>query len=314
MLAERYRPSVPIGRDVVYGEDGHRQVGPVGPQSDIARGRSPKGPAAVADAKAASIPGLTRSLWRFSAIMHYTAGSPEVKMADRAELSALADPDDLGPYLARLGERVRILRTRRGMSRKALAKHSDVSERYLAQLEGGTGNCSVVLLRRIARALSVPLAELVDDRPDRSVESVMVMQLIDRLAPEKSPRQASSCAGASAGRPSRDAARPHRADRAARRRQIDARPAAGGRARMRPSSSSIARSSARAAWRSANCSRCSASRRFAAWSGRRSKKCSSAPALRAGDRRRPGDRGGHLRAPARVLLHRLGARGARRIT
>ncbi len=106
-------------------------------------------------------------------------------MADRAETSALADPDDLGPYLARLGERVRVIRSRRGMSRKALAKHSDVSERYLAQLEGGTGNCSVVLLRRIAQALSVPLAELVDDRPERSVESLMMMQLIDRLAPDE---------------------------------------------------------------------------------------------------------------------------------
>jgi XRE family transcriptional regulator, aerobic/anaerobic benzoate catabolism transcriptional regulator len=104
-------------------------------------------------------------------------------MTDRAEISAPADPDD--PYLARLGERVRTLRTRRGMSRKALAKRSDVSERYLAQLEGGAGNCSVVLLRRIAQALSVPLAEFIDDRPERSVESLMMMQLIDRLAPEE---------------------------------------------------------------------------------------------------------------------------------
>jgi XRE family aerobic/anaerobic benzoate catabolism transcriptional regulator len=106
-------------------------------------------------------------------------------MADRAEISALTYPDDLGSYLARLGERVRVIRSRRGMSRKALAKHSDVSERYLAQLEGGTGNCSVVLLRRIAQALSVPLAELVDDRPERSVESLMLTQLIDRLAPDQ---------------------------------------------------------------------------------------------------------------------------------
>ncbi|MFL6804136.1 MAG: helix-turn-helix transcriptional regulator, partial [Xanthobacteraceae bacterium] len=61
--------------------------------------------------------------------------------------------------------------------------HSDVSERYLAQLEGGTGNCSVVLLRRIAHALSVPVTELIDDRPERSVESLLMRQLIDRLSP-----------------------------------------------------------------------------------------------------------------------------------
>ena len=94
-----------------------------------------------------------------------------------------SDTNDLGAYLKRLGERVRTIRSRRAMSRKALAKHSEVSERYLAQLEGGTGNCSIVLLRRIAQAMSVPVAELVDDRPERSVENLLLMQLIDRMAP-----------------------------------------------------------------------------------------------------------------------------------
>src|SRR5215813_851330 len=87
----------------------------------------------------------------------------------------------LTDYLARLGERVRTIRSRRGLSRKALAAHSDVSERYLAELEGGNG--SIVLLRRIALALSVPVAELVDDRPERTIESVLMMQLLDRLTP-----------------------------------------------------------------------------------------------------------------------------------
>src|SRR5437660_5880454 len=92
-------------------------------------------------------------------------------------------PNDLAAYLKRLGERVRTVRNRRAMSRKALAQHSDVSERYLAQLEGGTGNCSVVLLRRIAQALNVPVAELIDDRPERSIEHLLTLQLIDRLDP-----------------------------------------------------------------------------------------------------------------------------------
>jgi XRE family aerobic/anaerobic benzoate catabolism transcriptional regulator len=91
--------------------------------------------------------------------------------------------DDLAGYLRRLGERVRTIRSRRAMSRKALARHSDVSERYLAQLEGGTGNCSIVLLRRIAQALSVPVAELIDERPDRAVDSLLMVQLLDRLKP-----------------------------------------------------------------------------------------------------------------------------------
>lgn len=64
-------------------------------------------------------------------------------------------------YLARLGERVRAWRTERGTTRKALAAASGVSERYLAQLEAGQGNISVLLLRRIALAMGVPVEHLV---------------------------------------------------------------------------------------------------------------------------------------------------------
>src|SRR6202165_844583 len=71
---------------------------------------------------------------------------------------------DLDALLARLGERVRMMRSRRGMSRKVLARHSKVSERYLAQLESGSGNFSIVLLRRVAHAIGVPLREAVDER------------------------------------------------------------------------------------------------------------------------------------------------------
>jgi XRE family aerobic/anaerobic benzoate catabolism transcriptional regulator len=90
---------------------------------------------------------------------------------------------ELDAFLARLGERVRTMRSRRGMSRKVLAHHSNVSERYLAQLEAGKGNCSIVLLRRIASAMSVPVSELVDERPERPVENLLLAQLIDRLSP-----------------------------------------------------------------------------------------------------------------------------------
>lgn len=86
-------------------------------------------------------------------------------------------------FLLQLGDRVRVLRARRGMSRKVLARQSKVSERYLAQLELGKGNCSIVLLRRIAKAMSVPVSELVDDRPEREVEHLLLEQFLDRLSP-----------------------------------------------------------------------------------------------------------------------------------
>jgi XRE family aerobic/anaerobic benzoate catabolism transcriptional regulator len=70
-------------------------------------------------------------------------------------------------YLSRLGERVRAWRTEHRMTRKTLSEASGVSERYLAQLESGQGNISVLLLRKVALAMGVPIEHLVQDA-DRS--------------------------------------------------------------------------------------------------------------------------------------------------
>ncbi|MCB1756063.1 MAG: helix-turn-helix transcriptional regulator [Gammaproteobacteria bacterium] len=67
---------------------------------------------------------------------------------------------ELEQYIHSIGERIRAIRTRRGMIRKHLSKHSGVSERYLAQAESGKANLSVSLLWRIARAMEVQLTEL----------------------------------------------------------------------------------------------------------------------------------------------------------
>ena len=66
-------------------------------------------------------------------------------------------------YLARLGERVRAWRTEHGMTRRHLAGASGVSERYLAQLEAGRGNISVLLLRKVARAMGIAVEHLVKE-------------------------------------------------------------------------------------------------------------------------------------------------------
>jgi XRE family aerobic/anaerobic benzoate catabolism transcriptional regulator len=88
-------------------------------------------------------------------------------------------------FLRKLGFRVRTMRNRRGMTRKALARYAQISERYLAQLEAGAGNCSIVLLQRIARAMGLPVAELVDDRADRPIEAALLDQFLDRLSPQE---------------------------------------------------------------------------------------------------------------------------------
>ena len=53
-------------------------------------------------------------------------------------------------FLIQLGDRVRDMRALRGMSRRELARRCGMSERYVAQIEAGKGNVSIVRLLRIA--------------------------------------------------------------------------------------------------------------------------------------------------------------------
>ena len=70
-------------------------------------------------------------------------------------------------FLIQLGERVRAWRAAHATTRKSLAAASGVSERFLAQLESGQGNISVLRLRALAQAMSVPLESLVREAPKR---------------------------------------------------------------------------------------------------------------------------------------------------
>ncbi len=84
-------------------------------------------------------------------------------------------------YLQLLGERVRETRARRGMTRKLLARDSGVSERYLAQLETGQGNISILLLRQIANALDIPVEALVLEGPEPPVDLVHTTEFLRRM-------------------------------------------------------------------------------------------------------------------------------------
>src|SRR5215469_9109678 len=81
-----------------------------------------------------------------------------------------SDPETA--FLEQLGQRVRNMRALRGMSRKVLARVSSISERYIAQLESGKGNASIVLLRRLSNAMGTHLEDLIpaaDPAPDWQV-------------------------------------------------------------------------------------------------------------------------------------------------
>ena len=84
-------------------------------------------------------------------------------------------------FLLSLGKRVRLLRSRCGLTRRAAAREADVSERHLAQLEAGEGNVSIVLLRRIAAALNVSLVELFAPEVEEPVEKRLIQRFLERL-------------------------------------------------------------------------------------------------------------------------------------
>ena len=56
-------------------------------------------------------------------------------------------------FLTGLGDRLRSSRMRCDLSRRELARRSGISERYIAQIEAGKGNVSIVLLLRLASAI-----------------------------------------------------------------------------------------------------------------------------------------------------------------
>lgn len=83
------------------------------------------------------------------------------------------------PFLVALGQRVRALRARGGITRKALSIATGVSERHLANLEYGAGNVSVLVLDQVASALHCSLAELIGDFTTASPEWLMIRSLLE---------------------------------------------------------------------------------------------------------------------------------------
>ena len=103
---------------------------------------------------------------------------PTRSTADEAAASGAA-AEDKNPFLVGLGERVRALRSRRGMTRKAVAHAADVSERHLANLEYGIGNASILVLLQVAGALQCSLAELLGDVTTSSPEWLLIRELLE---------------------------------------------------------------------------------------------------------------------------------------
>jgi len=103
-------------------------------------------------------------------------------LARSGGMTEQSSPED--SFLEELGQRVRTMRGLRGMSRKVLAKVSGISERYIAQLESGKGNVSIVLLRRVSDAMGAHIEDLIptgEPAPDWPV----IRDLLRKATPDQ---------------------------------------------------------------------------------------------------------------------------------
>lgn len=105
--------------------------------------------------------------------------------------------DSIGPegedaqiadFIAMVGERVRMARNRKGISRRQLSELSGVSQRYLAQLEGGDGNVSIALLRKIANSLDFEVEWLVGRDDPWTSDAITLMRLFRQATRDQRAR------------------------------------------------------------------------------------------------------------------------------
>lgn len=86
--------------------------------------------------------------------------------------------------IARVGERVRQARERKGIPRRVLSETSGVSPRYLAQLEAGEGNISIALLQRVALALDAKLEWFITEDDPWASDTHRVVELFRVARPD----------------------------------------------------------------------------------------------------------------------------------
>ena len=68
-------------------------------------------------------------------------------------------------YLSKLGARIRKLRKAKQLSQEALAFEADLDRTYVSSVERGERNIAVLNLGKLARALGVEVAELLEEEP-----------------------------------------------------------------------------------------------------------------------------------------------------
>jgi len=103
---------------------------------------------------------------------------PRVKKADHRVLDAQR----------RVGRRIRALRESRKLTQEALSEKAGFTQKYLGEVERGTGNITLELLTKLADALGVSLASIMDNDQEQPIDR-LVME-IHRMVPLLSEKDA----------------------------------------------------------------------------------------------------------------------------
>ena len=109
------------------------------------------------------------------------------KAKGREPVALDATDGTVDAFASEVGRLVRLCRAKRGMTRRQLAQESGASERYLAQIEGGQGNPSVIMLKSIAEALDLPIIELLPRANGHTAAMTNILDLLGRMPPSELP-------------------------------------------------------------------------------------------------------------------------------
>jgi XRE family transcriptional regulator, aerobic/anaerobic benzoate catabolism transcriptional regulator len=109
------------------------------------------------------------------------------KATPKAGNEAAADIGRSDAFASAVGRLLRSARAKRGMTRRQLAEQSGASERYLAQIEGGQGNPSVIVLKTIAEALDLSIIDLLPRTDGRSETLERIVDVLRRMPQSELP-------------------------------------------------------------------------------------------------------------------------------
>lgn len=105
--------------------------------------------------------------------MHYSSGRKAVKVK-------LSNEHVRNELLKELGARVKTLRAETRLTQMDLAERATLSPRFVAQLEAGQANISILRLAEISAALDRPLQELIPPPRDAGSLHTEIWQLLSR--------------------------------------------------------------------------------------------------------------------------------------